>query len=45
MNDVILRYVAELRAEGGQVPVVVLAVVKHFPFLSRAQTVERVHER
>src|SRR5713101_7173338 len=42
--DVLLRYVPNLRTEGSEIVVIVLAVVEHFALLCGPQTVERIHE-
>src|SRR5262249_36308936 len=45
MDDIILRHVADLTAEGCHVVVVVMAIIQHLTLLRWSQTIERIHQR
>ena len=44
MNDIFLRHVAKLGAEGGQMLVVVLSIVEHDALTRGSQAVEGIHQ-
>ena len=44
MNDIILRHVTKLRVEGGNIAVIILAVVEHLPLVRGSQPAQCIDQ-